>query len=158
MPMTNTGPQRKRIGPNQVSVYIDGLPARHVFVTLLESQRITTFREDAPQYDWTQMQSRPDKAVKPGDYVTVIAHDGLTRFDSCTVERIERDRVWLGKPLRVLTFPKQALYEGLEHQVVAAGDGFAIRRKRDGTVEAQVFRSADAAKAELLRRYPTRVA
>ena len=65
--------------------------------------------------------------------------------------------VWFGKPLRLISFEAIGLFESAAYRVLPAGTGFAIQGVRDARVEDRVYGSAEAAKAEILRREPVRV-
>ena len=61
------------------------------------------------------------------------------------------------KPLRLVTLEVERTFTAGNLSVVPAGAGYSIKR-RDGTVEDRSFMTADAAKGEILRRQPSRVA
>ena len=93
-----------------------------------------------------------------GDRVTLISADGLTIADQLPVVKSLSGSVWLGKPLRLIQLEEVALYSDGKLEVVPSGVGFAVQSVRDGRMEDRMFASAEAAKAEILRRQPVQVA
>ena len=63
----------------------------------------------------------------------------------------------LGAPIRMITLEDVSLFEDRAFKVVPAGTGFAIMSVRDARVDDKIFATADAAKAEILRRQPVQV-
>ena len=149
--------KRRPIHPNQVQIFVDGQAGRWIYVTLNERDNIGTFREDAD--GWGMVQADQMKRVRPGDFVTLISHDGLQRHDGYSVARIEGSRVWFNdRPLRVLNFEPQSLYSDGHSEVIAHGAGFAIRNVRDGHVGDRIFPNPRAAENEIHRRKPSKLA
>ena len=147
----------QKINPQAVEVESAGVRFKHLVVSLREGQTIAGIREAPGQ--WAAVQAGRDrtKHAHRGDHVTLISSDGLSIAERCVVTRASGGSVWLGKPLRLVTLEDEPMYSAGNLSVVPAGVGYSIKR-RDGVVEDRLFMSADAAKGEILRRQPSRVA
>ena len=129
---------------------------KHVVISLRADQTITGVREDVAC--WTAIQHDLGRRVRRGDEVTIVSADGLQVADRCRVLRAEGGKLWLGKPLRVVSLEPVGLYDNGQHRVVPNGTGFSIQNCRDNRAEDRVYQSEEQAKSEILRRMPTRVA
>ena len=147
------------LDPKHIQTDACGKVFRHQVLTLQPGQSMAELRETPGAFKRVQ-QSR-DKKILRSDFITVIenAEDGGTRtyykmpVTACGAE------VYLGKPQHVIDQDSVVLYSADSlYEVVPNGTGYSIRNIRDGHVEDRAFNSANAAKAELLRRQPSRAA
>ncbi len=129
---------------------------KHVVISLRADQTITGVREDVAC--WSAIQHDLGRRVRRGDEVTIVSADGLQVADRCRVLRAEGGKLWLGKPLRVVSLEPVGLYDNGQHRVVPNGTGFSVQNCRDNRAEDRVYQSEEQAKSEILRRMPTRVA
>ena len=130
--------------------------AKHVIVNLNATQTISGVLE-TPEA-WTHIQNNFNIRLNKGDRVTVVSHDGLALADQVMVVKAERGHLWFSAPLRMVSFEAVTLYETDQHAVVTQGVGYSVKAKRGGRVDDKIFPTPDAAKHEILRRMPTRVA
>jgi hypothetical protein len=130
---------------------------RHTVVTLKPSDNIATFAAENVDA-WALVQARGELRVKKGDRVTLVSNDGLTMHDSCVVTKAESGRVWLSKPLRVVTLEADGLYGNDRYQIIPIGTSFGIFDKRlDRQHGDKTYPSAAAAESALHRLSPVRV-
>lgn len=146
----------RKIQTSQVTLESAGPRFKHLAVALSGDQEIAGVLE-SPDI-WALVQQDTMKRVRRGDTVTVISSDGLTIADQAMVVRAEAGRLWFSKPLRMVKLEEIALYEDGQYAVVAVGVGYSLKVKRDGSVDSRVFNTVDAAKQEILRRQPIKVA
>jgi len=149
-----TGPKKIRLSPQQAKLAEHSF--RHLVVTLRQAETIAAVMADPEA--WINIQHDLGLAVKRGDEITLVSHDGAQIADRCRVTRAEGGRLWLSKPLRLVQLEDVGLYDDGAHRVVPVGTGFSIQSCRDGHTGEMVFRSEAAAKNEILRRKPTRAA
>ena len=98
---------------------------RHTVLTLKPGDNIGTFAAENVD-GWELVQARTELRVRKGDRVTLISNDGLIEHDSCPVRKAEGGRVWLGKPLRVIVYDADGLYENERYKVQPVGTKFGI--------------------------------
>ncbi len=131
---------------------------KHVFVQLRGDQTVAEVLE-TPGF-WVPLQRLwQGMALSRGDFVTIQSPDGLVKADRAYVKKISEGHVWFGPPARMLNLdPEDAgLYSNGVHQVVNNGSGYSVKTVRDSRVDTRVYSTAEAAKAEVLRRQPVRV-
>ena len=145
-----------KLNPSQVVIEAAGRLYKHVIVSLRAAQSIDALRESPSA--WASVQANLGLVVRKGDEVTILAPDGLTKADRCTVTRALGGQVWLGAPLRLVTLEADSLFGNGHEEVVPYGDGYSIKTVRDGRVGSRVFRTAKQAENEILRRSPVRMA
>ena len=148
--------QNRLLDPSQLVVEYAGVHWRHVIVMLHGDQSVPELREK-PEL-WKVAQASRNVSVRAGDKVTVISPDGCEIADSCVVTRAQGGSVWLGKPLRLIALEPQSLFSDGMTEVVPAGTGFSLRNVRSGRTDDAIFATAEAARVELEKRKPKRVA
>jgi hypothetical protein len=67
-------------------------------------------------------------------------------------------KLWFSAPLRMVELTEVGLWRNDQYEVFPVGVNYGIRSVRDGRLDDRVFASAAAAKAEILRRQPTKLA
>ncbi len=154
--VTESSPLQSKLAPGQAAVESAGQFFKHVCVRLTGAQDIAVVREHPEM--WTAIQTTRTLKLGRGDRVTLISPDGLTIADQMVVTKALSGSVWLGKPLRMIQLEEVALYSDGKLEVVPAGTGYALQHVRDGGTESRIYASAEAAKAEILRRQPQQVA
>ncbi len=154
--VTELPPQQSKLNPGQAAMESAGQIFKHIAVRLTGVQDIAVVREHPEM--WTSIQHDRMLKLGRGDRVTLISADGLTIADQLPVTKALAGSVWLGKPLRMIQLEEVALFSDGKLEVVPAGVGFAVQSVRDGRMEDRMFASAEAAKAEILRRQPQQVA
>ena len=154
--VTELSPLQSKINPGQAAVESAGQFFKHVCVRLKGAQDIAVVREHPEM--WTAIQHDRMLKLGRGDRVTLISPDGLTIADQMVVTKALAGSVWLGKPLRMIQLEEVALFSDGKLEVVPAGTGFSLQHVRDGGAESRIYASAEAAKAEILRRQPVQVA
>ena len=82
---------------------------RDIVLTLKPGDNIATFAAENVDA-WALIQARGELRVKKGDRVTLVSDDGLTLYDNCVVTKAESGRVWLSKPLRIVTLEGDVMY------------------------------------------------
>ena len=147
---------QSKLSTSQAAVESAGQYFKHVAVRLTGAQDISVVRESPSM--WSAVQHDRMLKLGRGDRVTLISADGLTIADQMVVTKALAGSVWLGKPLRMIQLEEVALYSDGKLEVVPSGVGFALQHVRDGGTESRVYASAEAAKAEILRRQPQQVA
>ncbi len=147
---------KPKLNPNRAAVDTDGQRFRHIVVDLTDQHTIATAHEE-PEL-WSAIQGVGHLRVKRGDRVTLISADGLTVMDQAPVLRAQGGSVHLGVPLRMIALEEVALFSAGGLAVWPVGTRFGIKHDRDGRVEEKTFHSEEAAKVELLKRRPARVA
>jgi len=125
-------------------------------ITLPETLTIAAAME-TPEI-WARVQADLGKRLRVGDEVTLISRDGCQFADRCIVVSALGEKVWLGKPLRMVSLQPQAIFSDGHFSVTPAGTDFAICECRSGRVEDVLYRTAEQAKAEIIRRQPVTVA
>jgi hypothetical protein len=146
-----------RIGVDQVAIESHGHLWKHAVLRLRGSMTIAEVRE-RPEL-WIHYQANPNQALRRGDHVTVVSADGLSRAWMMVVLQAEAGKVWLGKPLAMDSFEPEVLFESQLYVVAPLGTGYVVKSKRTGEIEAnKTYPTVDAAKAEILRRQPTKAA
>ncbi len=153
---TESSPLQSKLNPGQAVLESAGVCFKHVCVRLRDAQDIAVVRESPAC--WSAIQGDRMLKVGRGDRVSLISPDGLTIMDQAVVTKALSGSVWLGKPLRMIQLEEVALFSDGKLEVVPAGVGFAIQHVRDGGTESRINASAEAAKAEILRRQPQQVA
>ena len=148
----------QKINPAAVEVEAAGNRFRHLVVSLRDNQTIAAVREDPALWGAVQAGRDRTKHAHRGDHVTIVSSDGLSIAERCVVTRALGGSVWLSKPLRLVQLEVEPLYAAGNLEVVPSGAGYSLRRTRDNVVEGRIFLSADAAKSEILRRQPSKVA
>ncbi len=153
---TELPPQQSKLAPGSASVESAGHIFKHIAVRLTGVQDIAVVREHPEM--WTAIQHDRMLKLGRGDRVTLISADGLTIADQLVVVKALAGSVWLGKPLRMIQLEEVALCSDGKLEVVPAGTGYSLQHVRDGGTESRIYQSAEAAKAEILRRQPQQVA
>jgi hypothetical protein len=147
---------QSKLGTGQAVMEGSGQCFKHIVVRLKGAQDIAVVRE-SPEM-WSAIQGDRMLKLGRGDRVSLIAPDGLVIADQMAVTKALSGSVWLSKPLRMIQLEEVALFSDGKLEVVPAGVGFALQHVRDGGTESRVYASAEAAKAEILRRQPQQVA
>ena len=144
----------RKINPSQASLEYAGVQFKHVVVALSGDQTIAGVLETPDM--WVNLQS--GMRLSKGDRVTVIAADGNALADMAMVVKAEAGQLWFSKPLRVVALDEVALFSDGVHRVVPVGTGYSVSNIRSGRVGDRIFHSEEAAKAEILKRQPSKVA
>ena len=153
---TELPPLQSKLSTSQAVVESAGQFFKHVAVRLRDAQALAVVREHPEM--WSAIQHDRMLKLGRGDRVTLISADGLSIADQMVVTKALAGSVWLGKPLRMIQLEEVALYSDGKLEVVPSGVGFAVQSVRDGRMEDRVYASAEAAKAEIVRRQPVQVA
>jgi hypothetical protein len=149
-------PLSSKIHPEQVAPF--EAKHKHLVVTLKPGDNIATFISERVA-DWGIIQHRLDTVLRPGDLVTLVSNDGLVIYDSCMVTNAEAGRVWLGKPLRIVSREVQTqLFSDGRYEVVPVGTRYGVRDIKNDRVDGDLYSSVEQAKHEILRRQPKQVA
>ena len=139
----------------QAQVEQVGFRFKHLSIALHGIQTIAEVLETPDA--WSAIQGDKVRHLGRGDTVSIISADGLTIADRAVCIKALAGHCWFGKPLRMVTLEDVSLFEDRAFKVVPAGTGFAIMSVRDARVDDKIFATADAAKAEILRRQPVQV-
>ena len=144
----------RKIYPSQASLEYAGVKFKHVVVALSGDQTIAGVFE-TPDV-WVNVQT--GMRLSKGDRVTIVAADGNAIADQAMVVKAEAGQLWFSKPLRVVALDEVALFSDGVHRVVAVGTGYSVSNIRNGRIGDRIFHSEEAAKAEILKRQPSKVA
>ncbi len=144
----------RKINPSQAALEYAGVKFKHVVVALCGDQTIAGVFETPDM--WVNLQT--GMRLSKGDRVTVIAADGNAIADQAMVVKAEAGQLWFSKPLRVVALEEVALFGDGTHEVVAVGTGYSVSNNRNGRIGDRIFHSEEAAKAEILKRQPSKVA
>ena len=107
---------------------------------------------------WSDIQADRARHLNKGDQVSIISSDGLVVCDKAMVTKAEKGHLWFSKPLRMINLEEVTYFEDAKNRVVPVGTGFSIMTLRDGRIDDRIFGTAEAAKAEILRRQPVKAA
>ena len=145
-----------KIMATQAMVEAVGHRFKNLSVALHGTQTIAAALETPSA--WTSVQGDRVRHLNKGDTATIISPDGQTICDKAMVVRAEGGHLWFSKPLRMVSLEAVVFFEDGKHRVVPAGVGYSIQSIRDGRTADKIFGTAEAAKAEILRREPVKAA
>ena len=147
-------PPTNKIRAAQAEIEHSGVRFKHASVALVADQTIADVlgRPEA----WTQVQEK--LRLAKGDTITLIDATGTTIADHVPIVRAEGGHLWFGKPLRLIQLEEVALWENAEYRVVPNGTGYSIEPKRGGARDGMIYATVGAARAEIERRAPVKVA
>ncbi len=145
-----------KIQAAQAQIESVGHRFKHLSVALHGSQTISQVLE-TPEA-WTAVQGDRMRHLSKGDQVTLISADGETVCEGAMVTKAEAGSVWFSKPLRLIQLEPVALFEDRMYRVVPRGVGYAVQNIRDGRTEEKVFASVEAAKVDIVKRQPVKLA